>query len=371
VHGTANVDNLTHSLFGIAVSRTLASSGRGTTATFVLASNAPDVDIIAAAGGALSYLQWHRGPTHGPLGVVTLGLAAAAIVWVCRSTVDRNNASRYRSFAGLGLVGILGALGHVLMDIPTSYGTRILSPFDWHWYAIDLMPIIDVYLLVVLAAGLLVGHRSAVLRRRSAGAALVLMLANYGVRAYAHARAIEAAPEAFARQLPAPCDGRYSEANGSRAWPIDRWPTGSVQPDIGQSCLVEIAAVPEFGSPLRWRVLAQLSDAYEITSIGLFQRGARPEEPAKRRPLRVPNRWTPAAIRAAGTEVGQRFLGFSRFPAVRTTPGEHETIVQWDDMRFRRRIGGDLRDGRSGTGLFTATVRLDPRGHVTGQELGP
>src|SRR5207245_2808175 len=60
------LDNLTHSLFALTLSRTrLASAGRGTTAALLLASNAPDIDIVTLAGGTASYLKWHRGPTHG------------------------------------------------------------------------------------------------------------------------------------------------------------------------------------------------------------------------------------------------------------------------------------------------------------------
>ena len=47
-------------------------------------------------------------------------------------------------------VSALGVLCHILMDFPTSYGTRLLSPFDWHWFAADLMPIVDVYLIAAL-----------------------------------------------------------------------------------------------------------------------------------------------------------------------------------------------------------------------------
>ena len=56
--------------------------GRGSTAALLLASNAPDVDIVTTAGGALNYLRWHRGPTHGPLGIVGLGLVCAGLVWI-------------------------------------------------------------------------------------------------------------------------------------------------------------------------------------------------------------------------------------------------------------------------------------------------
>ena len=67
------------------------------------------------------------------------------------------------------------------MDLPTLYGTRLLSPFDWHWYAADLMPIVDVYLLVVLAAGLALGWARPQLRRQTACLVLAFMAVNYAV----------------------------------------------------------------------------------------------------------------------------------------------------------------------------------------------
>src|SRR3954462_15351936 len=79
------LDNLTHTLVGVTLARTpLGRAGRGTMAALVLASNAPDIDIVAAAGGSLKYLGWHRGPTQGPLGIVGLGVVVAAIVAVTR-----------------------------------------------------------------------------------------------------------------------------------------------------------------------------------------------------------------------------------------------------------------------------------------------
>jgi hypothetical protein len=60
------MDNLTHTLFGLTLARTpLGRAGRGVTTALVLASNAPDADIVMTARGNASYLQWHRGPTHG------------------------------------------------------------------------------------------------------------------------------------------------------------------------------------------------------------------------------------------------------------------------------------------------------------------
>src|SRR4051812_21663139 len=146
------MDNVTHTLFGLTLARTrLSRAGRGVTAALVLASNAPDVDIVTAFQGTASYVKWHRGPTHGPLGIVGLGLTAALIVWAIdrwtygtEADPDRvRNAPAPASFLALVGISMLGVLLHVMMDFPTSYGTRFLSPFDWHWFAVDWMPIVD------------------------------------------------------------------------------------------------------------------------------------------------------------------------------------------------------------------------------------
>src|SRR5687768_716553 len=141
------MDNLTHSLFGATLARTpLSRAGRGATMALVLASNAPDIDVIATAGGTLNYLQWHRGPTHGPLGVLGLGLVTAGLVWAGTRMLDRRREHDHASYRSLAVISVFGVICHVLMDLPTSYGTRVLSPFTWSWFAVDWMPIIDVYL---------------------------------------------------------------------------------------------------------------------------------------------------------------------------------------------------------------------------------
>src|ERR1700731_4267051 len=112
------MDNLTHTLFALTLARTpLGRAGRGTTAALLLASNAPDIDIVATAGGAVKYLQWHRGLTHGPCGI--LGLVSAGLGWCGRGVLDRRDARGGRqrapsisdaSFGMLVAVSIIGVL---------------------------------------------------------------------------------------------------------------------------------------------------------------------------------------------------------------------------------------------------------------------
>src|SRR5438034_957409 len=182
------MDNLTHTLFAITIARTpLGRAGRGTLPALIIASNAPDVDIVATAGGTVSYLEWHRGPTHGPIGVIALGLATGCIVAAARRLRrGRRDETRDASFAMLVSISMIGVLLHILMDLPTSYGTRLFSPFDWHWFAFDWLPIVDIYLLMVLVAGLIFSEVSRPSRRRVAAIVLALVAVNYGIRATAH-----------------------------------------------------------------------------------------------------------------------------------------------------------------------------------------
>jgi membrane-bound metal-dependent hydrolase YbcI (DUF457 family) len=366
------MDNLTHTLFAATLARTaLRSGGRDTTTALLLASNAPDIDIVATAGGALKYLEWHRGPSHGPLGIVGLGLLTAGLVWSGRRVFDRQRADDQPTFRHLAIVSVVGALLHVLMDLPTVYGTRLFSPFDWHWYAIDLMPIIDVYLLMALGAGLLFAARSDTARGRIAAIVLAVMAANYGVRGIAHGRALNLAPQVFGSRLPQRCDSSAPSQPMVNRWPS---PVSSSPGGGSRSCLLEIAALPTFVTPFDWRLVAQLSDGYEISDVNVLASGIRVSAPNVDGPprvtIRVPNQWTPAVFAAAATEVGRRFLGFSRFPAARPfVDGAGVTTVRWNEMRFTLGQAGAGQPGRREE-FFTATVRIDRDGRIIEQRLG-
>jgi membrane-bound metal-dependent hydrolase YbcI (DUF457 family) len=369
------LDNLTHTLVGATLARTpLGRAGRGTLAALLLASNAPDIDIVATAGGGLKYLEWHRGPTHGPLGVVGLGVLTAGLVWIGRRLRDRRSPppadARDASFATLAAVSMIGIVVHVLMDLPTSYGTRALSPFDWHWYAVDWMPIVDIYLLMVLVAALF-GRSTPAQQQRKAAIVLVLIGANYGLRAVAHHKALELVPRLFGPTLPAWCDAPPEVDPLVDSWPRRSEPS---PPPPGRRCLVELAAMPSFTSPFRWRIIAQMSNAYELHDVDLLDREFTDTERASEAPwrltLRYPNVWTPAVKQAATLRLGQKFLAFSRFPAARSAgDGRGVTTVRWTDVRFVGGVAG-LDQPAPRAGLFTATIRIGPDGRIVEQSLG-
>jgi len=369
------MDNVTHSLFAATLARTpLARLGRGTLPALLLSSNAPDIDILAAVrGGTLTYLEWHRGLTHGPLGVVALGAAAGGLVWAGRTALDRRRGRVHApeqdaSLSMLVAVSMIGVVLHILMDLPTSYGTRLLSPFDWHWFAFDWLPIVDVYLLIALAAGLVFGEISRTSRRRLAAIVLTLMAVNYGVRAVAHRQAVTLAPRLFGPLLPRPCEAPPRSPSGIERWPA---PASATAPE--RTCLMEIAAVPTFLSPFRWRVIARMSTGYELHDLDVLDARFRAPSTAGdvfwRRAVRYPNQWTAATFAAAKTRTASIFLGFARFPAARTfTDASGATAVRWSDMRF---VGGFMSvDAPSPPTMFNVLVRLDPSGRVAQEQIG-
>jgi len=383
------MDNLTHTLVAATLARTpLARAGRGTLPALIVASNAPDADILAAlAGGRVAYLEWHRGITHGLLGVVVLGVASAGLVSLGRLALDRARPAPRRHNASLGMlmaVSMIAVVLHILMDLPTSYGTRILSPFDWRWFSFDWLPIIDVYLLIALVAGLVFGELSKDARPRFAAIVLAVMAANYGGRAAVHQQALALAPRLLGPLLPPACDAvarGFGRADGheprglSRApfFAINEWPRAPVASATGRPCLIEIAAVPTFVSPFRWRVIAHLSNGYELHDLDVLD--ARFRAPASagdvfwRRSVRYPDQWMPATFAAARTHTAATFLGFSRFPAARTfSDPQGGATVRWSDMRF---VGGFLTvDAPSPPTLFNVFVRLDASGGVVQEQMG-
>jgi inner membrane protein len=373
------MDNVTHTLFALTLARTgLGQRGRGTMAALVIASNAPDIDIVMTAQGPLSYLQWHRGPTHGPAGILVLGIMTAWIVWMGRTYLDSRGRPpqgpvHNASIGVLSRLSVLGVFLHVAMDLATPYGTRILSPLSPVWVATDWMPIIEVYMLAILAAGLVLGWKPAV-RRRAATIALTLVATCYGARAIAHRRAIAASPNLFG-SLPPRCQYAAEPSSMSR-WGQDgaaRFRTGESVP-----CLADLAALPTFVSPFRWRIVARFSNGYEVREIDLLVPDADDRPLASRsreaHAVRVADEWTPAIERASRSRVGQVFLGFSRFPAAESVAhADGTTTVRWTDVRFvdRLPLPTPARTASTRTNFFTATVRIGAEGEVLEQRLGP
>ena len=223
-----------------------------------------------------------------------------------------------------------------------------------------------------------VGRDPNAARRRNAAIVLALMAANYGVRAAAHARALALAPRAFGPQMPAPC-GPMDPFTTIARWPrVASSASGDVRPVQGAPrCLVEVAALPDFLSPFHWRVVARMSNGYDVRDLNVLdprlQRNPATGEAPWRLTVHVPSPWTEAALRAARAPDAQVFLGFSRFPTVRNAANvDGTTTVRFTDLRFAGPLGpggGGLDSPRNA--FFMVTVVLGADGRIVEQRLGP
>ena len=350
------MDNLTHSLFGWTIAR--AGLGRRVpyaTATLIIASNLPDIDIVAGLRDGIDYLAVHRGPTHGPLGAVGLGLLTATVIsgWQRVASHRSRFAPGDRGeghFGSWWLLATIGIACHVLMDLPTSYGTRLLSPFGWTWYALDWMPIIDVYLWVVLVAALVAGSKIG--RTRAALIALALMACDYSARAILHHRALTNAASFNAAGVRATCTVAPTlVAHSGGALPLQ------TEPDV---CL-EAAALPTFLSPFTWRIIRQHSNGYELSDWRAFGHVAT-----------IQSAWLASdrsdVERVRGTRPAQIFLDFARFPIaelVARTPSL--TTVRLSDARF---VMMPVNNRRASARL-SVIVTVDASGRIVEQRFGP
>lgn len=303
------MDNLTHSLTGLALSRAgLSRAGPGATLALVLASNLPDVDLLSSLASTTAYLEHHRGFTHSIVGAPLLAVGLAlALRWAVPGA----------RLLGLLACSLVGVAGHVFMDLWTSYGTRVLSPFDRRWLTWDLVFIIDPWVLAILLAAVLWQRRSA----QGPGIASVglgLLLAYVGARAVLHAQA---------------ADRALAQLSGRK---VER-----------------LAALPAPFNPFAWRVIADTGDAYWMGDLDLRGRSA----PLSRR-AKQPEDAAVARARSA-SEVAAVFLDFSSFPWLEVEPTPDGTAVVWRDLRFQAR----------GRESFVARVVVGHDGQIRSQSF--
>ena len=147
------MDNLTHSLIGLAASKAgLEKLSPGTTTLCVLAANAPDSDILVLIfGGRWAFLHHHRGITHSIVGTAALGLILPLIFYGGNLLLSRLRGTTVRvRLPGLIFASLIVSATHPLMDWTNNYGVRFLLPWNPRWFYGDFVFIIDPFLWIIL-----------------------------------------------------------------------------------------------------------------------------------------------------------------------------------------------------------------------------
>ncbi|MGA2143681.1 MAG: metal-dependent hydrolase [Bryobacteraceae bacterium] len=319
------MDPLTHTATGLFLSR--AGLNRWTpraTAILILAANAPDIDIVSAAGGSLNYLHYHRHLTHSLMAMPVMALLpVVAVRLIGRKPVN---------WLAAWCASLIAVGSHLLLDWTNSYGIRLLLPFSARWLRLDWTNVIDLWIWAVLAICLLgpflarlvgseISSGAAQTRphgRAAACAALGFLLFYEGARATLHARAVAA------------LDSRlYQQTSPLRTF-----------------------AFPDAANPFDWRGVMETSEFDAVAGLNLAA-----EFDPSRANIFIKPEPDPALDAARNSETFRQFIEFAQVPFWRVSPApdlEGGKLVEVFDLRF----GTPLAPG------FMASATVDAQQHV-------
>jgi inner membrane protein len=295
------MDNVTHTLAGLALGRAgLDRLAPRAGLILALAANAPDLDVLAWLAGPLAYLSWHRGLTHGLLGIPLMAILPVLIA----RAVARGPIPWTRSY----LLSLAGAATNPLLDWTNMYGVRLLAPFSPHWFHGDFVHMFDLWIWAGLALVLvwpwlarLVGSEIGAKTAPGRGLAitvLCLLTVYCGGRYLLHQRAV------------AVLDSRiYS---GVAPW--------------------RVAALPGAVNPFRWTGIVEGENFWSFHEVNLFEEF----DPTEGRVFYKPEP-SPALEAARRTPEFQRYLEFAQYVHWRVTPldtPDGARLVEAMDLRF-------------------------------------
>lgn len=296
------MDNLTHSLTGLLLSRAgLNRFHKRATWLLVLSCNAPDLDAVSMAGGLIPYMFYHRWYTHA---IVMVPLMALVPVLIVRLLFRHEPLEWKRAW----LLSLVGVVSHVLLDYTNSYGIRLWLPFSDLWPRLGITHVVDLVIWAMLLAAVawpalssLVSDEIGARRTRGRGlalATLILLCGWQGTRWFLHQRAIQA------------------QQTGLVAGATPR----------------RVFAVPDKVNPLRWKGIVETDAFFATQTVDLMA-----PEPVYDTHLQYKPVVSPAIEAALRTDVFQTFTKFSAVYLWRTTPDPQDdknTQVEAIDLQL-------------------------------------
>ena len=314
------MDNLTHGLLGLALGalrrpdtrpgapERASPTDRAVLVAAVLAAELPDLDTLLARGDAVTVaLQAHRGLSHSLLfaPVVALGATVAARALF--------RGARLRPVFLASLASVLFA--HLLPDLWTGWGTRLLLPFSDTRLSLDWTMVVDPWVTLPLLAGAGVAWRRRARWRRALLVGLACSAAYVGARV------------ASWGVLTGRVEAAYPSAEAVRVFPlpfsVGTWRYVATLP----GGVLAAGEVPLAGAPREARRVAASVDAL-------------PEDVRAVRPVR-------------------EALAWARFPVITLSSVEGGREVRIDDLRYHLR----------GEPTLGFVIRLDAANAVTAARL--
>lgn len=300
------MDNITHTLVGAA----LAESGlkRRTAlgaATLMIGANFPDIDVA----GLLfpDSIDFRRGITHGFPALVVLPFALAWLMQLYDRHVRRRRdpLATPADFRQLTVLSAVAIWTHPTLDFMNIYGMRWLMPFVNEWFYADGLFIVDLWILLALAIGVIWARRARSVRpaRIALAGLAAYMLVMLGIT--------EAGRMAMRRDHPQ---------------------------------LVEYMVGPTAFRPWEREIIAVDGGRYRMGSYRLNGVAALSDDG-----IVVGDTADPAVRAARAAPEAQGFLNWARFPFYRVDRDSAGTLVRIADARYV---------GPSGFGWASVAVRL-------------
>ncbi|MBA3344919.1 MAG: metal-dependent hydrolase [Gemmatimonadales bacterium] len=299
----AGIDPVCHTLVGAGLARSgLGSRTALGTATLLIGANLPDIDVLAYLGGPAADLELRRGWTHGVPALVVLPFLLTGGMLLFDRTVRRAGRASLPSRVvprQLLVLAAVAIVSHPLLDTLNTYGVRWLMPFSGRWFYGDTLFIVDPWVWLALAGGLLL---------RSARGGLLLALGYVLVLAISGVAA---------RIL---ATGELTRLSGE---PV-------------RSLMVS----PVLANPFVRTVVAAQNGSYRVAIFRWLERPHLDPRSVQVFPRDRPDH--PAVEAAAATTLARRFLGWARFPVFQIEPGSgtagsyHVHLV---DLRYANRPG--------------------------------
>lgn len=306
------MDPVTHALISATLDRAgLRRVSRNALAILVIAGTVADLDLLSYFGGAKAYFHYHFALLHSILGSAILAVVVAlAFCFYSRRAPSATATPRPPlRFAPVLLLCIIAAVVHVLFDCLGADGVQLFWPFRTRWFALDLLPQIDPWILAALIIGIVlpalfrlvseeIGERKKKKTVSKGAVAALLVIALYtGERGLLHQHAIETL----------------------------------MSFDYHGAAPLSAGAFPDSVSPFLWRGLVNTSNTIEQIDVPLnssetFRAASSltTYKPANSRAL----------IAARRSLLADQFIRYARFPFAETQTIPNGTLVTLRDLRF-------------------------------------
>lgn len=171
------MDPVAHTLFGATLAETgLKRCSRLAAPTLIIGANLPDIDAVVTVFGEDTSLLLRRGITHGVLAMVVLPLLLAGGMWLWDRRRPPDPDAPPFDLRWIVVLSYLSVLSHPTLDWMNTYGVRWLMPFDGTWFYGDTLFIIDPWMWLLTAAGVVLARSES--RRAIVGWGVLATLAS-------------------------------------------------------------------------------------------------------------------------------------------------------------------------------------------------